>query len=507
MTSTLQSIFRDKINGLITQIDEFESKNPTLWKQEYDFIRMDLEEVLSINEGNYQEAEDKYNKIIISKHESFDNYVRQENHTMENKLRGNNIRVKLSRAKRKFKKCPMCNSNLDARDATYVCKKCDYTTDIKPTKTKTNVRSNDNIYIHKQLANMTGLKKPPANISKIIPYISIWLTEMKYIHEWLTFKDKYTEGYYLDWKKKLVKTAGINRSIIVDTINDELSTAIIDDGRTVFTNNDGLTMFTGFSSIVIERTEDNMFNCEIFKVFTDELYKMLEYAKNCSKVDVSNMYSLDDKVIIEIFANYIKKFPGKVPGLDESFNDYEVGHYINELSLTIDKSFVKDELEKLFKCSLTIPGLMFNFKDVYAVNENVPQCYNYIQEFPYIIHETFKVPYATIPPRVKEQMVELISLFNNYHKNTNDGKSSNSPLLCCTLENILDFPYFNEYKSAIMKFLQRKDKNTISIIKARFFQFTNDNIEYLKQFQIIEDKPIEESKQLDDTINVNDFIF
>jgi len=470
MTS-IQQTFEEKINDLIAQINEFKQKNDHLWRDEYEFILMDLEEVLEINISNYSEAESKFNKIVLSKYDCFDNYVKQNDQSVMNKIRGTNIRVKLSRAKRKQKMCPMCNAEVFIKDNTYVCKKCDYVTDVKTTKNKSVVRTNDNIYIHKQLSGMMGIKKPPSNMVKIIKYLAAWLTEMKYIDAWLKFKTdilkdmKGEENHYEAWCIKYFKASGIE----VDA---------------------------DFASISVPQEEKYRMTCEIFKVFSDEFYKMLEYAKSCSKINISNMYMFDEDKIIDIITRYIK-VKGKVkPNLDETFEDYDVGHYINELSLihTVpDENHIKIKLEKLFGFSLTIPGLMFNFNELYTINENIPQCYNYMQEFPYIIHETFKVPYVTFPSQTKELIVELISKFNTFHKST-ESNTSNAPLLCVTLSNILDLPYFNEYKDQVMKFLPVKDKNTVGYIKTKWFMFSNEYEDYLKQFYVVDKKTETEDK-------------
>lgn len=500
----LSEIFNAKITALIKEISDFQEKSPNLWKEEYSFIQLDLEEVLDLNnDGNFQDAEEKFNTLVISKHENFDNYVKQDNQSEANMIRGNNVRVKLSRAKRKNKKCPICNTELNIKDNTYVCRKCDYTADVKTAKNKNTIKANENIYIQKQLSGITGVKKPPANIIKIIPYISTWLTEMKYIINWLKFKSETQTvqtkrmiasklNYYEDWKNKYYN----------------LTDDIVDDD---------------FPKIVRPKNVENYMNCELFKLFTDELFRMLVYAKSCSKIGISNMEVMEKKDIIKVFEKYIEEKGQVKPDLDETFRctinedepnkEYDIGHYINELSLlfSVPSDHVKHDLEKMFNISLTIPGLMFNFKEVYNINENVPQCYNYAQEYPYIIHETFKIPYANISIKVKELITDIMVKFNEFHKKSGDvdAKNSNSPLFCCTLENILDLPYFQEYKDAVMKFLPKKDKNTVGFIKTKFFMFINEESEYLKQFYII-DKPtetIEVKEKEKDFISLDDDIF
>ena len=70
-------------------------------------------------------------------------------------------------------------------DAGSICNNCGYVGSSKSSVPNTRQTSNNNKHIFKQLDALTGTHKAPQNISKIIDYISLWLTDLRYIYNWL----------------------------------------------------------------------------------------------------------------------------------------------------------------------------------------------------------------------------------------------------------------------------------------------------------------------------------
>jgi hypothetical protein len=153
-------------------------------------------------------------------------------------------------------------------------------------------------------------------------------------------------------------------------------------------------------------------------------------------------------------------------------------NFLKSISIIIEspETFIKNKLESHFNKSLSLPGLMFNFTEVYSKNELIPRKYNYQQEFAYIIHESFNRPYVNIPKNDKEGMMDLILKFNEFYKAETfkeTGRHTNAPLYCCTLISVLDLPMYSKYKD-ILTLIPIKDKNSYTSINVKWFKFINE---------------------------------
>ena len=139
----------------------------------------------------------------------------------------------------------------------------------------------------------------------------------------------------------------------------------------------------------------------------------------------------------------------------------------------VPDNHIKAQLEKLIGFSLTMPGLMFNYKNVYKKSENPPKKYCYQQEYCWITNRTFHSSFVDISKQDKEAIANLIIRFNDYCKEQTydfNAKACNSPLYCCTMICIVNLPYFQKYKR-ILNFIPVKDKSTSASIRKRFFDF------------------------------------
>lgn len=165
---------------------------------------------------------------------------------------------------------------------------------------------------------------------------------------------------------------------------------------------------------------------------------------------------------------------------------YENNNFVKESSKELTQiQIIKHWIEQQFGYSISLPGLMFNFNDIYYQSDNVPKRYNFTQEYIYVSHETFNIQYVNISHCDRVALVNLIMSFNEFYKKysfSRNGKDCNAPLFCCSLVCILNFyKYFSKYAD-ILKFIPMKDKNTSGHIKSIWFKFTNAHPEYKKSY-------------------------
>lgn len=449
-----KSKFSMKINTLLNDMDKMKKSQTVKWKDDYEILYEKLQDILDVIEGNLILARKQFQELSISKYDSFSNYVYNTDIEMIELRKGNNERTKTLRAKRKCNICPECKHKLHIMDNTQVCHECGYTHDLKSSVPNTRASSDNSKHTYKQLDAITGVKKPPANISKISQYISVWLTDLKFIYKWLVSNNKLNT-----WIQKY------------NYITDE---------------NINISYFNN----IIERNVNNMYSYNVYKLFTDELFLLLENAKRYSKLKSSNMETLKPEEILTIFRKYIatnKNVPTSTIMFEYEGTEYEIGLYINSLKLkyNVPETHIKNDIEKLFNEEITLPGLMFNFNEVYDQSENVPKKYNFTQEYIFCIHETFNVPYIDITPQDKDTIVNLILNFNNFYKNETykkTGKECNAPLFCCSLSCLItQLPYFHKYKSTL-NLIPIKDKGTASHIKAQWFKFVCNNQEMFSMY-------------------------
>ena len=448
--------FTRRIQSFMNDMTEFKTKHADLWQPFYDEMIDSLEEIEATIEDNPIEARDSFEALPISKYENFQAYVFNNDINALQTIKGTNERTKTLRAKRKNKDCPVCGCQLHLSDAGAICESCGYVGNSKSTIPNTRQTSNNNKHIFKQLDALTGTHKAPQNISKIIDYIGIWLTDLRYIYNWLNNNGS---KRYNQWIKKY-------QQLTDENINQS------------------------FFNRVIERKPENMWEYNTFKLFTDELYAMLEDETRYSNENISNLTDQPDDFIIEVFTKFAQENE-RLPAINETIEyngkTWEIGLFINNISLLYDvpEDHVKSKIEKLIGFSLTLPGLMFNYKQVYKKSENPPKKYCYQQEYCWITNRTFHTSFVDINKQDKEAIANLIIKFNDYYKeqayNTSD-KTCNSPLYCCTIICVINLPYFQKYKR-VLNFIPIKDKTTAAHIRKRFFDFEISHPELIEPYK------------------------
>ena len=436
--------FQKRIQTFLTDMTEFKKTHSNLWQDYYDDIVDELDEIASMVEENPIEANNSFQALPISKYENFSAYVFNNDINALQTIKGTNERTKTLRAKRKKNDCPVCGHQLKLSDAGAICSNCGYVGSSKSTVPNTRQTSNNNKHIFKQLDALTGTHKAPQNISKIIDYISLWLTDLRYIYNWLNSNGA---KRYNQWVKKY-------QQLTDETINPT------------------------FFNRTIPREPNFMWEYNTYKLFTDELYAMLEDATRYSNESNSNLTGMPDDFIIIVFTKFCEQFK-RLPTISETIDydgkTWEIGLFINNISLLyeVPDDHIKSKLEALIGFSLTLPGLMFNYKQVYKKSENPPKKYCYQQEYCWITNRTFHTSFVDINKQDKEAIANLIIKFNDYYKEqayTSSDKTCNSPLYCCTIICVINLPYFQKYKR-VLNFIPVKDKSTAAHIRKKFFDF------------------------------------
>ena len=436
--------FTRQIQSFISDIQTFKTQHPDLWQTYYDDMADELEEINEMIEDNPIEANNAFQQLPISKYENFQSYVFNNDINALQTIKGTNERTKTLRAKRKNNDCPACGHPLKLSDAGAICSNCGYVGNSKSSIPNTRQTSNNNKHIFKQIDALTGTHKAPQNISKIIDYISLWLTDLRYIYNWLNSNGA---KRYNQWVKKYQQLAD-------ETIN------------------------ASFFNKTIPREPDFMWDYNRYKLFTDELYAMLEDATRYANAENSNLIDQPDELVIEVFTKFCTEFK-RLPTINETIEHkgkvWQIGLFITNISLLyeVPDDHIKSKLEKLIGFSLTLPGLMFNYKQVYKKSENPPKKYCYQQEYCWITNRTFHTSFVNISKQDKEAIANLIIKFNDYYKEqayATSDKTCNSPLYCCTIICVINLPYFQKYKR-VLNFIPVKDKSTAAHIRKRFFDF------------------------------------
>ena len=546
-------VFEQNIATLISEITAFKEKySKTLWCQDYEDILTELYEINDYIQYNFIDAEMRFGELPIATYETFQSYVYHTNAKSISYLKCNTERTKTLRAKRRNIICPICSNKLNIINNTMQCNSCGYIQEGKLATQSTRTISNNTKHICKQLDALTGARKAPANISKIIDYITIWLTEPKYIAEWLKSKDNML---VLETPEDDEDDSGSNASSNTASktktsktkSSAKASKAATKSKRSRASNKNSFDKWIkkynecteefisdSFFMRSIERTPANVPDYNVFKLFMDEFYALLEHCHRCAKEVTSNMEALTVDEQYKVFESYAKANKFKIPEIFEKYvydgKEYEIGLMFNTLSLIVNESLMKASvigeeqpqinveslvnkaeeqrnvelyLEKLISLkkklevlyrptlnsmrrrSLTIPGLMFNYRTVYSKSEAPPKKYCYQQEYCWLMNRVFNTPFVQMPKQDKDDIIKIILKFNEFYKDKickQEEKSCNSPLYCCTIVCVLNLPYFQKYKN-MLKFVPVKDNSTIASIRKTFFEFEIQHVDFIKPFK------------------------
>lgn len=433
--TTPKKAFVKKLTEYIESIDKYKSiyKNEMskYWKPAYAKIEKELKGLLDLCEYNWLDAKKKYEGYKCIHYENFSQYVFNTDLKNMKHIKGNSVRSKTLRRKRS-NKCPKCNKECETTADPNVlkCSICGYEIMKDKSGTPDNMINNEK-YMRKQLDKLIGLTKLPNSIVKILPYLTIWLTEWKHIRDWLLYSRRYDD--FIDHYTK----------------------------RT----NKYLT-FDGFDT-VIERTENNKMNFTVYELFIEEFYKLTEVCQTTSRKQTTIL--LEDSEILQMIEQYLKiikkkKFSSVIDLPDENYiieyngRKYSLGIYLNKLSLLVnyDEHHIKSKIVNQFcsggKDCLIFPGLLFNFDEIFGLKDNIPRSFNYSENYNKIMNEVFYSKFTNIPKYDIDKIIDILLRYNDYYKKNvkKIGKKketkTNSPLFVCTIKCIVsDLSYFNKY--------------------------------------------------------------
>lgn len=476
--------FLNRLNTFKESIIKYKNIKNIYWCKDFDEIESKLNNITIKSRFDFQEAKNDFDNLQCTKSLTFENYVKNiSDGELYQKLKGPINRSKTLRAKRKDNKCPNCNIELDF-DNRYYCKLCGYELNVKSSSIPNKPTVSNNVkHITKQLESLCGVKKLPATVEKIKEYIALWLTDLQYLGKWL----KSNELLYSKFSKKY-------RDICYENLKDE------------------------WFNTKIERNEDNMWEFKLYKIIIDEFYSLLEYVYSLSKIQISNINSLEDNVKINVVKEWVNKNNNKIPEMNDIiiYNNekYEIGFYFVELKLLYryDENHIKNTILKLFNFTednILIPGLMFNFKELFKLSDAIPRKFAFSQEFVGICHYVFNVPFVNITPFDIEKITDIMMRFNQYYKKVNFKNSdtkNNSPLFTCTIQCVITkLDYFNKYQQ-ILKYIPNKYKGTSTsdLINKYWISFIMENKAYIDKFRNVDIQKNDEQTEINNIIEFNE---
>lgn len=431
----------------------------SVWTEEEDHILEQLDNLINFAKSTSASiAEDEFNdECPLARFPTFLSYL--SSRSSENNLElmrcmnMSTAKTKFNRTTSKIDKCKVCGWSAHIDGSRMVCDNpaCGNSEEIKTKASKLKVDSMK--HTRNKIEMLIGLKDPPKKIIELFPLAKVWLTDLRYLYDWL----KYQETF------KIMK----NRM----TFDKWIATF-----RSVYEPRKIDGHLSRQWQMKIPETAEYAWTFNEYKLLIAEFHAMITECDRLAmpQYTLNNLPGDEDK-IVEIFQAYYEA-EGDLPdpGKDFVYEDvnYRVGNYINDLALTHEESEIKHRLEEIFKKEIKIPGLMTNFKELsvkkierHALTEGCS----------YIVHRAFHVPYVMIPSDDIEKMLDIIINFDAFVKelsknNNNDNKKKNSKLYVCKLRCILTLPYFYKYAS-ISDYMTTKSTNTEAQITSKWDLF------------------------------------
>ena len=423
------------IDNFIASIEKYKkdySKDMAMyWRPEYAVLEEKFHEIRDTIEYNWMDAKEKADKLSCFKFENFAQYVFNTDLKNTKHIKGTSVRAKTLRRKRDSK-CPNCKIEcIITNDVNILkCPVCGHEIVKEKVGIPDNVVNNEK-HIRKQLDKLVGLTKIPNNVRKLLPSLTIWLTEWWHIRDWLLYSRRY------------------------------------DDFVNHYSTRTGKHINMDKFETTLARTEDNKMQFCVYEIFVEEFYKLTEISQTTARK--SSNVNEPDKVVLELVGAYLKsinkeffssfqELPDETTTFDYKGKTYSIGIFFGKLGLipNYDKHHIKAKIVKKYckdgKDCLTLPGLVYNYSDIFSLTDNIPRSFNYSENYNKIMNEVFHSRYSVIPPCDINKFVSILLRFNEYYKKNIDkqGKKkntkTNSPLFVCTIKCIITtFVYFNKY--------------------------------------------------------------
>lgn len=480
--------FTDFYNDLTLFISNYNSSD-TQPLQKYIDLKDELEEIYQILDENEDDAQSMFQTMDCSRYDTFKQYQQNTDPTMIKSASFTMETTKVMRSKRGITKCPHCNIPLVFfDDSTYGCTNCNFEAPRTYSTPNTKLNINNTKHIIKQIDSLCGQKKIPIAINKIINYIEVWLTDLHYLYDWLMFSNTFNDFRVL---------------------YQQLTNILID---------------SSWFDRKIERVQTNRWSFKVYKIIMDEFYKMTELARRLMNSGASEIITLNfeqQKLIIDEWLKDNKKPPSSNDTVTIENNNgktvYNIGKFFDTMLYkpSIRRTEIYDYIVQRFTSvdehfnpvTLTIGGLMFDFNDVYRINEGIPKKYNYGQEYFIISNFVFNIPFTEINNNDKDNLLDIIVAFNNYYKRNivkANSNKNNSPLFGCTLICIIKtLSYFHKYKDIIHnlpnKYIDSQTMDTISMYWQLFIQ-ENPEIYIKYNNRVVE--TVEDTINGDEVLNI-----
>lgn len=459
-TSLKKFKFIEKINDYIKEMKVFKTEEEQHWKEDYDVMLDELEDISSIAKGNIIEAESSYNELPVSKFSSFKDYVTNTDPAYLKETSGTNSRFKSSRAKRKKHSiCPQCGEKMVMIDNQFKCDKCSFTIEVKSSQTGS-ISGEDSKHSNKLIHTIAGIGKPPGSIQKILNHAVTWLTDLHYLKDWFIAHRERYEVFNKAYRKET-----------------------------------GTPLTWNFFDRVIERKQENIWKISIYHLLMKEFQQMLEEAKALSTVS-SNMWYMKTDDIYNIVKKYKDENGDEIPATGVKTGDnYEIGAYFAQLSLmpVFETTHVKARLEELYGKKLSMLGLSFNFTETFNRSETVIRPYDLLQGNSWIQRYVFNMPTSTITEMDISNILQIMLRFNIYYKEywyKQKLKSCNAPLYAVVLDLILSLPAFRRFKDELMIFVPKKEPKTRAQISNTWMRFEQQHRDFLSKFLKTDDDSI-----------------
>lgn len=450
-----------------------------IWSNDEDQLLEQLNDMITLlHETTPDVVQDVFKDCVLSQFSSFTEYLNSKSLDIARYNNSISKRIKTKRQSSKITVCQVCGEKTKIEGNEIICSECGHVTKI----TSKNSKSTANRLKHAndKINCLLGKMQPPKKFLDLEEYISIWLTDLNYLYDWLDFQEKFKLT-----KVKISKSNWLKSFQRIYKQKDENKTW----------------------SMIIPRNEKYKWTFIEFKELISQFFAMLSECSRLSKNEylISNMFSLDENKIYEIMENYKETFH-RIPQINEIYSydneNYNIGNYINYLKLTNDNSEFKLKLDNLFGERIRIPGLMFNFLNVSG--ERIINRFTLIEGYSYIIHKTFEIPYLEIPKEDIDEIMNLIQQFDTFvetkrSQTIKNGKikKNNSKLYTCKLQQILKLPSFYKYIN-LVEYLPVKSSDTTAAIGALWDDFRASNKELLSKY-FVESPEI----QKDETISLS----
>ena len=457
--------FSKTIQIYISQGEQIKSKYKKYWKDEYDVVISDLEQILNLIDLDEDKAKSDFGLLEISKSKDFISYIQKKDINVK-KIK---IAINNTHKGRKQLVCRHCSSTfMYIKQGVFVCKQCGAEiTSRSNTQLLAKETTDNSKHIVKQLNTLIGKNNPPQMLLKIFPFLREWFFDRSYLYNYLKYINKVES-----WIKKY--NSFVDKKQMIDE---------------------------NYFSEKIIRDIDHIYPYKIFKLYTQTFHEIILLCEKISSL-TNNMYTLTNEKVIEICQNYMDEF-NKIPEIYDiySYNGvkYEIGKYINSLMITDlhSKGELKQNLNNVFKTELTLPGLLFDYIKLYG-NDTIPKTFIYQQNYLFIIHEIFNIPYNNIIESDKQTICDIIMKFNSFVKEiktTYSGKHHNSCLWQISLMYVFKLPWFKCYEN-IIKILPIKTNENSSNIETLWIKFNIIHHQYLSKFttQLRKTIPKDETK-------------